>query len=327
MATEDHIMTDVVVYPELSGSGRTQMEAMRQILESKLVEINKTIERGMENIRIEVSSQIETIHISVDGRTTRTTSGGGGIFSRLMPGSENTNLFEEDAEGWKKKYQKLEEDCRILRRDKTQDEKKIQELLSDLQRVEGDARNYQELRIQLDSMKIKNRQLQEQTQMFRDIIINKGGSDVNDVDDNTIINDFVALREQIQRIVNRYYKCENRPRTLIEGRLPKKLEKKRRKFFSMWDGDYTNAQLRNRCRATIFELLALEILQVPIFGLDDLEKGVLENGLVDFEVELTHALEQGMSFPFRYSQYYRNTCRQSKANSVKVIQMYLHGGF
>ncbi|KAI9647688.1 hypothetical protein NHQ30_004073 [Ciborinia camelliae] len=293
MSTEDHIMTDVH-WPELSVSGRTQMEAMREILESKLVDINKAIERGMENIRIEVSSQIETIHISVDGRATRTSSGGGGFLGRFMTGSENTNQLEEDPDGWKKKNQKLEEDCRSLKRDKTQDMKTIQELRSQLQQAERDARNYQEIRIQLDSMTIKNRQLQEQTQTFRDIIINKGSGDIDDVDDNTIIKDFVALREQIQRIVNRYYKCtEDRPRSLNEGRFSKRLEKRRRKFFSMWEGGYTSAQLRNRSRAIIFEILATEILQVPIFGLDGFEKGALEHGLVDFELELEHALEQG----------------------------------
>ncbi|KAA8573456.1 hypothetical protein EYC84_005041 [Monilinia fructicola] len=297
MATEDHIMTDIV-YPELSVSERTQMEALRESVEGKLqeiIQVNKSIERGIENMRIEVSGQIQTIHVSVDGHSTRTSSGSRGILSRLMPGSENTNPFEEDTEDWKKKNLKLKEDYRILETEKVQDTKTIQELRSQLKRVEED---HQETRMQLENMLIKNRQLQEQTQIFRGMIINKGSSNDDVVDDNTIIKDFVALRDQIQRIVNRCYKCEGRPRPLNESKCSKRLEKKRRKFFSMWEEHYTDAQLRNRSRAMIFELLAGEILQVPIFGLDDFEEGLLESGLVKFEMGIEHALEQGMDFPF-----------------------------
>ncbi|TGO63682.1 hypothetical protein BCON_0011g00220 [Botryotinia convoluta] len=284
------IMTDVA-HPTLSASSGTQIDAMGQLLESKLVEFQKVIERGIEEIKTEVSSQIETINVGVEGGASRTRSGGAGMLSRFMPGTGYPNLAEE-VETLKKKSQKLKEDSRVHKADKAHDAKTIRELRSRLQKTEEDAKEYQDACVQLDKLKIKNRQLQEQMQMLRDMIVNKGGSDVDDLDDNTIIKDFVALREQIQRIVNRYYKCETEPGSPNDWSIPTYFELRRKKFFSMWKDNHSSARFRGRSRAMIFELLAAEILQLPIFGLEEFDRGILENGLRDFEMELEHNLGQ-----------------------------------
>lgn len=288
MANEDLAMSDVT-YPDLG------IEAMKAMLEKKLQEINCAIERGMDNIKIEVISQVKTLHISMEGPNTRQTSAQGGFISRMLTSNDSKDFSDTEVENLKRAnqllkdgYQTLETERDQLKQSQVHQSNKIRELHLKLSTTE------QETRAQLGSMELKNRQLQEQTQAFRDIIINKGSSDHDAVDDSTIINEFVSLREQIQRIVLKYYKRAE-PHHL-EPLSSKILEKKQKRFLSMWKKDYTGPQLRSRTRAMIFELLADEILQTPMFGLDDFgedRKGVLEQELVDLEMALMSTLEKG----------------------------------
>ncbi|KAM3077373.1 hypothetical protein ACMFMG_006723 [Clarireedia jacksonii] len=276
-------MSDVI-YPELG------LEAMKAMIESKLQEINCTLERGMDNIKIEVISQVKTLHINMEAPSNRPN-----IITRMLTSSDLKDSSDAEVENLKHTNQQLEDKYRMLEKERdqlkqlqAQHNNKIRELHQKLSTVE------QESRAQLGSMELKNRQLQEQTQAFRDIIINRGSSDHDAVDDSTIINDYVFLREQIQRIALKYYKQADpyKPEPLKS----KILEKKQKRFLSMWDKKYTAPQLRSRTRAMIFELLADDILQPPIFGLDDIGgsgKGVLEQELVDLEMALASTLDKG----------------------------------
>jgi hypothetical protein len=281
MANEDLPMSDVT-YPEVG------IEAMKAMIESKLQEFNCAVERGMENIKIEVISQVKTLHINMEGPSTRQGSAQGGFITRMLTSNDSKDALDTEIENLKRINQQLEKERDHLKQSQLQHSKQIRELQSKLNTTE------QETRAQLGSMELKNRQLQEQTQTFRDIIINKGSSDHDAVDDSTLINEFVSLREQIQRIVLKYYKRAEPTQPEPWG--SKILEKKQKRFLSMWKKDYTVPQLRSRTRMMVFELLADEILLRQNFGLDDFgagRKGVLEQELVDLEMALESTLEKG----------------------------------
>lgn len=147
-----------------------------------------------------------------------------------------------------------------------------------------------ELHSTIEVLGQKNKEFHDQAAKYRAIIIQKNDEGSNQINDAVIISSFRSLREQIQRIIVKFYTMEkDMPSSFLN-----KLKPKQQELLKHWQRDLTTSELQNRVRASVFQCLSDILLFRPCFGLKggDVAKGV-ESGLVKFEGMLGH-FAQGM---------------------------------
>lgn len=160
-------------------------------------------------------------------------------------------------------YIKLQEKNEQLKKERHETWTQCETLASQIRSLEG-AKDTGELESQLSSAMQENKRLQEQNVKFREIILSKSSSDAQIVDESTIIQKFTGLRDQIQRLVLKFYRCDRRPRRpAVNG---KSWSKDQENFFQFWKDGLSENQLKRRTREKMFDLLASEILCRPLYG-------------------------------------------------------------
>lgn len=136
--------------------------------------------------------------------------------------------------------------------------------------------------IELGDLQDKNHSLRAQNQQLRELIVKPTSELIND---NTVVTNFVDLREQIQRISFKFYSI-NPPLQADLRHL--QLTKRQQAFFAAWKDELSVPVLQSRVRYMMFSILRQKILSQPIFGLEGLAQGDLEHSLGQFE----HALSK-----------------------------------
>jgi hypothetical protein len=150
-------------------------------------------------------------------------------------------------------------------------------------------KSMKELEGKLSAAEQQNRMLVEQNGKFRSIILSRSSSSGEAIDDSKIVVPFISLRTQIQRIVFKFYKPNSAPRELQAS-----ATRRQQQFFDLWRDDFSDAQLLNRTRAMVFDLLNENILSSVCFGLDGFDSSEnLESGLVNFEHALSSMWKGG----------------------------------
>jgi hypothetical protein len=173
--------------------------------------------------------------------------------------------------------------------------KEIEELQTQLEEAGVRyAKERSQLELQLTQEQQENRRLKDQVSKFRDIIVNKGSNADDVVSDAVIIQRFCELRQNIQKIVLKWYDVDMKP--VVSYKIEKDYRRRQQQFFELWNKRLSSANLQNRSRGMIFELLNEEILGRPCFGLDRVKnegagtEGDYEQWLAGFEDLMTKAL-------------------------------------
>jgi len=164
----------------------------------------------------------------------------------------------------KEAYNKLQAENEQLKKEIEDTWMRCETLASRNRTLEGAAKNARELESQLSSSTQETKRLQEQNAKFREIILSNSSSDAQTVDEFTIIHKFTSLREQIQRLVLKFYRFDQRLKKPSPGYKPWTTEQDR--FFRFWRDGLSEDQLKRRMRANMFNMLATEILCRPLFG-------------------------------------------------------------
>lgn len=204
-------------------------------------------------------------------------SGAGHVMSEVLGGG--------DPDHWKAQCELLEQEKETLRVDqeklrleKDQRYRALEVRMGNMTQISA---NTEELQQRLAATNQQNSELREQVSKFREIILKKTNNQVQATPDSTLMISFGDLRVRIQHIVFKFYRFDKTHLKL------KGASSRQHDFFGLWARGYTDAQLKRRARAKIFEILSEGILCRPIFGLDDFDKtGDLESSLSTFESSL-----------------------------------------
>lgn len=165
--------------------------------------------------------------------------------------------------------QSLSDDAKRFERERNSAFAEEQETKNENERV---SQQLEDLKKQQQALHIQNKQLRG--------LITKG---VNEpIDDNTVKNNFGKLREQIQRIVFKFYPTG--PGSKLET---KYINDQSQRFFRAWQTSRSDTDLSYRVRSKMFQILHEKILCRLVFGLRDFGKSELECGLAQFEQLLT----------------------------------------
>jgi hypothetical protein len=288
-------------YPDLPAvTALSQMENIKRILEQNLAEVNRSIARGFEEMKQDltmVSTQITTSITHINTVPDRNSSGGllragfQNARQAILGGGTTPEEQEQEVDRLKKEIETLHETHKRLGEDKDRSKRDKERYLRDIQELQIQLYNANltsgrigELESELDSMRLQNKQLSENCSRFRNMIIGKGADDTESITDSSITTSFIDLRAQIQRIVFKYYKVDKKDSSI---KLLVDATKKQREFFMAFNDCSTGTQMMNWVRSKIFELVADEFLCAPCFGLDGVRPfGEVENGLKMFETEL-----------------------------------------
>ena len=136
------------------------------------------------------------------------------------------------------------------------------------------------LNSQLRDTEQEKQALRQQSVKLREIVIK---TDNETVDDHSVIVSFVSFRTEIQRIVGKFHCLQPQEKPI----LPQKSFPMQQIFAQAWETMLIAAQLQNRARSMIFQILHLEILSIPCFGLENIwPTAILENELVNLEIDL-----------------------------------------
>jgi hypothetical protein len=136
--------------------------------------------------------------------------------------------------------------------------------------------------LQLKEQEQKNQKLMTQVAKYRNIVIKRGCSDNDEMDDSSITKAFIDLRIIIQRIVHKH--CRLDPQ--IPPRTKTKLSSDQKKFLDFWDEKCSVSDLQLRLRARIFSMIHKHFLSKPCYGLEAEPTRSLEEGLLKFEQAL-----------------------------------------
>ncbi|RDL33957.1 uncharacterized protein BP5553_08325 [Venustampulla echinocandica] len=266
---------------------------LKQMLDQNVLEIRQEIERGVNELKVDFHNQVQSIHISIPSQGasgSSISSTVGTLWKSMRPQSDPA---EEEIERLGVKCRKLKteigdlrEDNEKLKRERGRWEREQKSII--YQDSEENARREQAIKRSKEAearsahLEQQNKKLAEQAAKFRSIILNQTSSSGEAIDDSRITTPFIDIRGQIQRIVFKHYSPVQKPRPLSAS-----ATQKQREFFDFWEQGLSQAQLKNRTRAVIFELLNENLLSHPCFGLDDFEPaGQLESALAGFEVAL-----------------------------------------
>lgn len=138
------------------------------------------------------------------------------------------------------------------------------------------------LSTRLKEMKLDNHKLEERVGSFRDMMLKKHGENACQIDDNTIIKQFINLRAQIQKIVNKYYPVDiNSPpvRNTIN-----------KDYCKFWGQGLNAKEIKDRIRGLVFYEINEYILSARTFGLEGPEsssQAVASDGLAQFEMGIS----------------------------------------
>ncbi|EKD16178.1 hypothetical protein MBM_05472 [Drepanopeziza brunnea f. sp. 'multigermtubi' MB_m1] len=129
----------------------------------------------------------------------------------------------------------------------------------------------------------ERQRLQALTVVLRGMVTKNSEPDGERMDDNAIVGKFIKLREQVQRIASKLCFSEGNGNAVLTQEMSDA-----QRDFEYWKG-LSQAQLLNRIRTNIFELIHSEILGRPLFGLEGLQDtSGLEHGLSKFETALNN---------------------------------------
>jgi hypothetical protein len=304
MDSVDAQMIDATDCSLISGHS---IENLKHILEHRLIEINTSVSIGISEIKAELNDRMQTILIAIprqpmqNGNPVSIRAGNswlhittaywwtqvGTFIGTLRSGTGHVpEVLNGDPAHWKAQYERVEQEkeqlkveFEKLRRDKEQEYRALEVRIGN---IDQSSKNTQELQQRLATINQQNIELREQVSKFREIILKRTNNQVQAIPDSTLINSFVDLRVQIQHIVFKFYRFDRAHHLKLKG-----ASSTQQDFFGLFARDFSEAQLKRRARARIFEILSQEILCRPIFGLDDFDKkGDLESSLCTFESTL-----------------------------------------
>ena len=349
MASNDQVMRDADIVPNISLSHQIeQLQATISELDGKLYSMNDRLRNAFQNINQNFDTINQDVSIVIrqtentttlrqyhghaperSGRTVQTPDGYvGGVVRgvrNLMQGTESGSTLEQRFEKRGVKITQLKDAINKLEEEKSSLLKEREDLMRNERLLQSRLDLYERQRAELnilqldnDGLRTKNIQLETTTAKFREMIV-KHGSNTDVIDDSRIVSKFNSLGDQIQHIVLKktFYSFDKWPGMSVYS------SKRQEEFFKQWDhGPLSKAQLRQRTKAMIFELLYEEILGNRCFGLDDIEKkgdvGVtVEHALGVFELALS-SLGTGL--------YYRTTCSYQPLTSMQGMSPILQIG-
>lgn len=145
-------------------------------------------------------------------------------------------------------------------------------------------------------LQLSNQTLLKQNRSYRGMITQRAAIDNVEFDDAAIRNKFVALRQQIQTLVFKFYHVNVHNSHLDEHNQPIYP-----KYSASWGSDLTIPEIKNRICARIFEHLHFTFFKEPLFGLES--SGMpfeIETGLRAFECAAREKLA-GEKFPNHHS--------------------------
>jgi hypothetical protein len=115
-------------------------------------------------------------------------------------------------------------------------------------------------RVEAD-LKVDIKRLQEKEVRFREIILDKAGT--QKLSDQEVVLAFSTLRQQVQALArNSAFKLDKSPS------LPVKSSDDMKLFYAIWKSDLPLKDLSLRTRSQVFSLLYHYILSRPVYGLD-----------------------------------------------------------
>lgn len=142
----------------------------------------------------------------------------------------------------------------------------------------------QETRERIQILHDREQLLKDQNQKLRSWVTR---STNEPIDDNTVTTRFASLRDQIQRIVFRFYPLKD-----SFHMKPWNLTQPQRDLFVPLQHGLSTSEVKYRVRAIIFQLLNQKILSEPVFGLGAFDSGgELESQLAKFERALASTKE------------------------------------
>jgi hypothetical protein len=127
-------------------------------------------------------------------------------------------------------------------------------------------------------------QAHERNSMLKGIILSKSNKEAKTVLDSTITGKFTNLRDDVQRLVARYFELdpEYLPKALSFGNASTLQQYLHR----LWELEYTDYQMQDRARVMIFRILLDHLLNTPCFGFTSTEDQDMETALARFEEAL-----------------------------------------
>lgn len=112
--------------------------------------------------------------------------------------------------------------------------------------------------------------------MFRNIILKGVGTESDQIDDAAVIEKFLSLRDQVQRIVRKDCRMENIG-----------LDAEHLTLQKLRQAGRSVPEIERRLQGLLFENLCSIFLSKPVFGLEGVCEGKeLEDGLTKFEAAL-----------------------------------------
>ncbi|KAM3086121.1 hypothetical protein ACMFMG_000260 [Clarireedia jacksonii] len=121
---------------------------------------------------------------------------------------------------------------------------------------------------------------------YKEIILKNTDASSNQTDDAAIASKFRSLREQIQRLVQRYYTMSNVP-----PKVNPPASRRAMSLYELWGMGLDDHELQSRVRGFIFKRLSVNILERPCFGLDGHDVAEMEAGFESFETLLRKTTE------------------------------------
>jgi hypothetical protein len=277
------------------------IDELRALLSQHLAEVKGAIREEVQN----VPSRLQVVLANLGMPSSTQTSAGRstGVSAHVFLESYSLILTTKQSFFWNKQTEQTRQTApqpSNLELENSTLASHIQELQAQLQsqKEQADLRCATErsrLEEQLSQERQENRRLKDQVSKFRDIIINKGSGAGDVVSDAVVIQRFSELRQTIQKVVLKWYDVD------INPILSRKDNKVQHRFFEQWNNKrLSSANLQNRSRGMIFDLLYEEILGRPFFCLEGVKyedqgnKINLETPLARFENIMTKHF-QGMS--------------------------------
>jgi hypothetical protein len=121
--------------------------------------------------------------------------------------------------------------------------------------------------------------LQVQLDKFKEIILKNVSDSSSQIDDSAITSAFRGLREQIQRLVSKYYSMSQAP-----PKPPGSAGYWDITLYKLWELGLNEDELRCRVRSLVFQCISNCILSRPYFGLDGFDADQkMESGFQSFE--------------------------------------------
>jgi chromosome segregation ATPase len=190
----------------------------------------------------------------------------------------------------KKELQAHEDNLRVAIAKSNIQEEESRELED---KVKGLEQNNSGLVKDLESADHRIAALRKQVDRYHEIILKNTSESSIQTDDAAITSKFRSLREQIQRLVSRYYTMSKAPPKPHRTADVWSIE-----LYKLWELGLDEHELRCRVRSLVFRCMDGYILSRSYFGLDGLDPNEIETGLESFENLLRQTAECIFSNPY-----------------------------